>query len=160
MRFWQEDDLDRRRETLMAARNGGSITPSYAKLLRHYQDQGRLHILDCTVVTAAAWEPVNGGDRRQWQIEVVEERRGKGQAGSVASTLTADYIIAATGAAPRFSDVPFLSAIAGKHSVAEHGGLPALSDSLQYGSLPLFFTGAFSALQVGAVRESAKRAGC
>lgn len=124
----------------MAARNGGSITPHYAKLLKQYQSQGRLRILDCTTVTTAEWIADDGS----WQLRFAREEKGKKMNG----LLTAEYIIAATGAAPRFSEVPFLKNIAKEHGVAEHGGLPAISDSLQYGSLPLFCTGAFSALQV------------
>ena len=155
MRFWQEDDLEKRREMLLEARNGGSMTPHYAKLMKHYQSNGKLCILDCTTVTGAEWEKFDGPHRElndgQWSLDLVREqpptKRGASLTSS-SSNLKADYIITATGASPRFSEVPFLATFAQEHGIPEYGGLPALSESLQYGSLPLFCTGAFSALQV------------
>lgn len=177
MRFWQEDDPQKRLERMYAARNGGSINPRYAKLIKKYQQEGKLKIMTCTKVDKAEWTPANEHDQNddgEWSLDITTKEKVKKPCKSNASTksskgeesedesiaddevefkeikqtLRPHYIISATGAAPKFSKVPFLKNIAEQHPVPEYGGLPWLTESLQYGKLPLFCTGAFSALQV------------
>lgn len=172
MCFWQEDDPDQRLKTLLHARNGGSISPRYARLMKTYQDQGRLTIMTCTEIVAAQWSPTEQAavqDDGQWTLDLVtkympatkrngqnttDEEEEKPVQQESRSTITANYIVSATGAAPRFSQVPFLANIVRSHPVPEYGGLPFVNESLQYGALPLFCTGAFSALQVSPCRIS------
>lgn len=161
MRFWQEDDPEMRLHAIREARNGGSITPSYAKLLRNYEALGRLQIHTSTKVVGAEWKlsvdskAIANENDGYWLLETDAP-----SAKLSSTTIRADYVVAATGAAPSFSGVPFLSAIAKSEKVPEYGGLPWLSDSLQYSKLPLFCTGAFSALQVrlGGVGRKARTA--
>ncbi|PWN31807.1 uncharacterized protein FA14DRAFT_186276 [Meira miltonrushii] len=161
MRFWQEDDPQKRLEAMYAARNGGSITPRYAKLIKQYQQEGKLKIMTCTKVDKAEWTPMNEDDQDEGECNA-SAKSSKGEDSgdeSIAEdeieiketkqTLRPHYIISATGAAPKFSQVPFLRNIAKQHPVPEYGGLPWLTESLQYGKLPLFCAGAFSALQIG-----------
>lgn len=182
MRFWQEDDPEKRLQAMYGARNGGSITPRYAKLIKQYQQEGRLKIMTCTKVDKAEWTPTSEHDHDQdegeWSLDIITTEKVKKPCKSNSSTksvkgdesedddsivedekeeieyrelkqtLRPHYIISATGAAPKFSQVPFLRNIAKQHPVPEYGGLPWLTESLQYGKLPLFCAGAFSALQV------------
>lgn len=180
MRFWQEEDPEKRLKTMLAARQGGSITPRYAKLIKQYQQQGKLKIMTCTKVEDAQWTSANQDDQDEgeWLLNIITTEKikkpckhnfpskpGKGddsddddliiedekdefEIKEIKQTLHPHYIISATGAAPKFSQVPFLKNIAKTYPIPEYGGLPWLTESLQYGNLPLFCAGAFSALQV------------
>jgi hypothetical protein len=155
MQFWQEDDPEARLAKLLAARNGGSITPRYAKLLKVLQQQGRLTIHTCTEIVEAKWQPNDPAltvDDGRWTLALRDTGRK-----ALCSSLAVDYIISATGAAPRLENVPFMAEICrdDRHGVKHYGGLPFLTENLQYGDeLPLFFTGAFSALQVSEKRTT------
>lgn len=160
MRFWQEEDPSKRLQIMLSARNGGSITPLYAKLLKHYEKQGRLKIMTCSSIEGAVWQPDQDStpvsDCGTWHIDVrsvlppsnKQQNQENTYTEKTCSHIKAAYIVSATGAAPKFSEVPFLKNIVLKEKVEEYGGLPFLSEGLQYGRLPLFCTGAFSALQV------------
>ncbi|KAK0551669.1 hypothetical protein OC861_005652 [Tilletia horrida] len=66
MRFWQEDDPAERLLLLREARNGGSITPPYAKYLRELECEGRVVILTHTEIDRLNWIP----DAEQWRIKL------------------------------------------------------------------------------------------
>lgn len=168
MQFWQCPDPATRRQMLLDARQGGSITPPYAKLMQRYAAEGRIEIRTHTEVTRARWDTIAS----QWTLDMT--RRGdcpadthetnNPQAPGTTETVTAEYVVSCTGAQLGFSTLPFMRSIAPKIPIAQEGGLPVLTEDLQYGSIPLFCVGPYSALQVGpaafnlgGMREAADR---
>ncbi|KAJ1300540.1 hypothetical protein OPQ81_002195 [Rhizoctonia solani] len=164
MQFWQEEDPLQRLNMLRSARNGGSITPIYAKILKMHQDRGALDIIANTSLEEADWEE----DAKSWSLTI---RRTDSTSPNTNKPqickISADFIIAATGTTPSFSSLPFIKSLSENPDVpacATVGGLPMLTPYLQWPGLPLFCVGGYSALQVGpgafnlgGMREAADR---
>ncbi|KIS69283.1 uncharacterized protein UMAG_02626 [Mycosarcoma maydis] len=55
MQFWQNEDVQERLAMLRAARNGGSITPTYLKALARLQAMGKVEIRTHTTIADAAY---------------------------------------------------------------------------------------------------------
>ncbi|QRV85176.1 L-lysine 6-monooxygenase (NADPH-requiring) protein [Ceratobasidium sp. AG-Ba] len=156
MEFWQEQDPSKRVEKLREARNGGSITPTYVKILKAHEERGLIDIRTNTSIQAATWDP----DDRSWSL-VLHHMSNHTE------TIKADYIVAATGASPSFASLPFIRTLSENPNVPACpaiGGLPLLDSHLQWPGLPLFCTGGYSALQIGpgafnlgGMREAADR---
>jgi hypothetical protein len=147
MRFWQEDDPHVRLQMIRNARNGGSITPPYAKLLRKYQEDGVLKVITCAEVTAAEW----CADASEWNLTLHTRRTSQSVVisdGDI-TPLKAHHIISATGSSPSFDSLHFLRSFLDVHPQPSVGGLPLLDENLQLAGWPLFFVGGYSALQVG-----------
>ncbi|KAF8761980.1 fad binding domain protein [Rhizoctonia solani] len=66
MEFWQEEDSLQRLNMLRSARNGGSITPTYAKILKMHQDRGALEILTNTSLEGAQWDD----ETKTWSLDI------------------------------------------------------------------------------------------
>ncbi|KEP48353.1 L-lysine 6-monooxygenase (NADPH-requiring) protein [Rhizoctonia solani 123E] len=149
MEFWQEEDPGQRLNMLRSARNGGSITPTYAKILKMHQDQGSLDILNNTSLEGADWDESS----KSWSLAFrrTDPRASKSDEPEV-STISADFIITATGTTPSFSSLPFVQSLVKNSDIPPCptlGGLPLLTPHLQWPGLPLFCVGGYSALQVG-----------
>lgn len=201
MIFWQEEDPIRRLEMLREARQGGSVTRPYAKLLRTHEAQGRLEIRTFTQVEDASWDQDserwtlrlgstsgNGGGKVSGQTTPPAAATGTGTSQNEASSseqvrhgdapattsesetcsyapvdgpqraelepLKADFIVSATGSQLSFSSLPFMRDLSVSHPVREVGGLPVLTEDLQWGrELPFFCVGGYSALQVSRTIE-------
>ena len=164
MQFWQCSDPAERHAMILEARNGGSLTPAYAKLMMRYASEGLLEIRTHTQVANArqldnSWclelDRTAGDDDTQLNCQQQPGSR---------ETLDAGYIVSCTGAKLGFSSLPFMQTLAIKVPVPEVGGLPVVTEDLQYGGIPLFCVGAYSALQIGppafnlgGMREAAER---
>lgn len=191
MQFWQEDDVPTRLGMLREARQGGSMTQPYAKLLRRYEDEGRLEVLTHSELATASYSE----EEKMWDLEIKrtapldkrqraklayeEAKRDAQKAAAEAESvgneeeegcdcktgptatgsgddttrittrrLAATYIISASAFTPDFSSLPFMRDVARQHPVRQEGGLPVLTDDLQWGQLPLFVVGMYSGLQV------------
>lgn len=198
MQYWQTDDPAERLRMLRGARNGGSITPPYARLLREYEAAGRVEIRCFTEITTAErtdegrWKlnlhcnkPKSERERareaaekaRRAEDEDEEESQARdeteehaddggnehGQShecGSQADeVLDADFIVAATGPQLGFDTLPFLQHLCQTRPIRHEGGLPVLTEELQYTKdIPLFCVGAYSALQVSGKHSKAMTA--
>ena len=144
MRFWQLDDVDERVKMMWDARNGGSVNPVYARVLKRLQEQGKAEILTHTVVKHVEW--VDGA----WSVKFGSAAPG---AGGEERTDTYDFILSATGAKLGFSSLPFVRDFAKKYPIREVGGLPVVTSDLQYTKdIPFFCVGAYSAIQVSYLR--------
>ncbi|SPO25371.1 uncharacterized protein UTRI_03214_B [Ustilago trichophora] len=55
MQFWQNEDVQERLTTLRAARNGGSVTPTYAKVLARLEALGKVEIRTHTTISSAEY---------------------------------------------------------------------------------------------------------
>ncbi|PWN52874.1 hypothetical protein IE53DRAFT_242698 [Violaceomyces palustris] len=71
MQFWQNDDPCERLHMLRSARGGGSITPTYAKLLNLFVQQGKLEIRTFTEITSATWKyEVSDPEEGSWELDL------------------------------------------------------------------------------------------
>ncbi|KAF8679931.1 fad binding domain protein [Rhizoctonia solani] len=164
MEFWQEEDSLQRLNMLRSARNGGSITPTYAKILKMHQDRGALEILTNTSLEGAQWDD----ETKTWSLDIrTSDPPSSPAEKSQVSNITCDFIVSATGTTPSFSSLPFIKSLSRNSSLPVCpmvGGLPVLTSHLQWPGLPLFCVGGYSALQVGpaafnlgGMREAADR---
>ncbi len=176
MQFWQNEDVQERLTTLRAARNGGSVTPTYAKVLARLEAMGRVEIRTHTTIALAEYvsttsfegardESVSDlggsdGDDRQWSLQLRSSTDG-----GTTHKIYADYLVVATGAKIDFASLPFLSNLQRTHPIKLAGGMPVLTADLEYRrDVPLFVTGAYAGLQIGpaagnlgGMRDSADR---
>lgn len=177
MQFWQEEDPAARLQMWRDARQGGSMTQPYAKLMKQYQDAGRLEICTHTELEEVQWtEKAKSWDvwvRRTCPMGPKEEARESYLAARKSESdedddeeeesdaepkkrqadFTADYIVTATAFKPDFAALPWISEVAQQYPVRQEGGLPLLTEHLQYGQLPLFAVGMYAALQVSLPRR-------
>jgi lysine/ornithine N-monooxygenase len=133
--FWSADSDDERAMILREAKNGGSITPAFDKILQRHVKRGKLTLLPCTRITHGTWD--NG-----WSL-VTEPRVEAGLP-------KIDYVFFATGVKPDFATIPFLRDLQRVHGMEVMGGLPIINDDMMWNDdLPCFFTGALAALRLG-----------
>ena len=185
MQFWQNEDVQERLNTLRAARNGGSVTPTYAKVLARLQALGKVDIRTHTTISTAWYAPTTLLDPQRQDEECeanvektgpIEEEDQSGEKqwslllrctsdeGSL-TTIRADYLVVATGAKIDFGSLPFLKTVQRTHPIRLVGGMPVLASDLEYRrDVPLFVTGAYAGLQIGpaagnlgGMRDSADR---
>lgn len=175
MRFWQEDRPEVRLEMLKSARQGGSITPPYSKLLASHEASGRLEILTNTEISSAKWNqevgewdltfkrtlPTCSGSKnrrnsKNWTSNPISPSSFLTENGGVKEgerveeiERKANFCVTATGAKLDFINLPFMKEIKENHPLRVEGGLPVLTEDLQWGKdLPLFMVGVASAMQV------------
>ncbi|PWN44282.1 hypothetical protein IE81DRAFT_365031 [Ceraceosorus guamensis] len=171
MRFFQEEDAATRLAMVRCARQGGSITPPWAARLRALEQQGKVTIRTHTKVDDAVYDKQYG----QWDLKLCTKMplpRKKCDACELHKEpevqmhrVRAAFMVCATGSQQGFSALPFAKAFALANPLPEAGGLPCLTDSLQWGrEVPLFFVGALAGLQIGpaagnlgGMREAAER---
>ena len=162
MQFWQNDDVQERLTTLRAARNGGSVTPTYAKVLARLQALGKVEVRTHTTIADAVYDSTAGYARRcQTQEEeggeleddnsavekVIHEaateqeqvshkrwhlRLRTSSSGGDLEPIVADYLCIATGSKIDFGGLPFLQHIQTTHPVRLVGGMPVLTADLEY----------------------------
>lgn len=144
MQFYQSDFAERAK-TVLQARNGGSITPTYAKLLSAHEKTGNLSILTKTTIRRAEW---NAQDLK-WSINL-ERESSPGASADPSQVDDVDYIVCATGTRPDFQKLPFLKPILSRYPTEASCGLPHLTEDLQINpTLPLFVASGYAALQLG-----------
>ena len=122
----------------MEARNGGSVTPTYNKVLQQHIKSGRLEILLDSQPQNQRWDPLT----KHWTIEVKSQDQ-------VTRIDQVDYLYFATGAKWDISKVGFLQTVLSREEDQCLTGFPRLSEDLQWEDLNLFVVGGFAALQVG-----------
>ncbi|GAO50542.1 hypothetical protein SAICODRAFT_6041 [Saitoella complicata NRRL Y-17804] len=144
MAFWQEDDPEARVKQIRGARNGGSITPPYHKILKEHVKRGKLEMLTETQIKAAAWDP----EQKRWQLELTSKCALPNHSGNM--SLQVDYIVSATGSTMSIEALPFLQNLQASHPVDVVCGFPHITDDLQWNEkVPLFVVGGYAALQLG-----------
>lgn len=134
------------------ARNGGSITPGYAKVLKQHEAAGRLSIYTYTSLKGKAFD-------MKAQKHIVKTSP------AVPDLPPIDFIVYATGTKADFSEVSFLSGLREQFDIPQVGGLPCLTEELALSKdLPCFVTGRLAGLMLGpgagnleGAREGAER---
>lgn len=135
--FWGTTDPETRSEIIKTARNGGSITPAYVKLLDNHRAQGKLSYFTQTTIASKTWNT----ETKCWQV-VTEP--------PIEDLPAVDFIYYATGAVPDFQNLPLLKSLQEDFPIHFHDGLPCITEDLQWNrDIPLFFTGRSAALQLG-----------
>ena len=168
MQFWQSDNAQERMNMINEGRNGGSINPPYSKVLLQHARNGVLEIKTHTEVDSATWD----SHTQKWTLIfhrkdcLDNETRfmNNKQAPGTYVSCDADFLISSTGSQVGFSTLPFMQTLSKKLAVPEVCGIPIVNEDLQYGSLPLYVVGTYSAIQIGptaynlgGIREGADR---
>lgn len=122
---------------IAGARNGGSITPRYRKILDTHVATGKISLHTHTSLQSIKWDPA----LNQW-VSV-----------TVAPPLalpSIDYIVFATGIQSNAQTIPLLQSMHEKYPIEHVGGLPCLNDDLMWADeVPLFVTGRLAGLRLG-----------
>lgn len=161
--FYLSDTDEERWEKIMKARNGGSITPPYKKILEHHVASGRLNMLLHTTIAHKEWDPV----RKTWSIRLSTNRHHGDSDNSkdddddddddddidTSSQTTLppiDHIYFATGVGSNFEQLPCLQSMQAQYPVANCNGFPCITENMAWrDDVPLFVNGRFAALRLG-----------
>ncbi|OTB00369.1 hypothetical protein M426DRAFT_66008 [Hypoxylon sp. CI-4A] len=135
--FWTSDSVDERGEKIKTARNGGSITPPYKKVLERHIASGKLTLLQNTTIKEKQWNP----ESKTWMVSLSDKNQ---------SLPPIDHIYFATGVQSNFEALPFLHSMCCDYPVESCGGLPCITENMAWSDdVPLFFAGRLAALQLG-----------
>jgi cation diffusion facilitator CzcD-associated flavoprotein CzcO len=135
--FAAEPDGQRRWEMVQQARNGGSLTPAMAALLRGYQSRGQLTIREHCQVTEARWQD------GCWLVCC--------HSGEL---LEFDRLWLATGTRLDAMAQPLLQEVAAAYPPKMVNGWPILDEHLRWPGCELYVMGGLAALQVGPVARN------
>lgn len=148
--FYVADSDEERVTTLKEARNGGSITPVFAKLLQKHEDAGRLIIHRGTEIDMKDAQWCNATHRWHGIAFRRADTRGNGSESITIPPVTANHIICCTSSPPSIHDISWLSSLQRTHPIDSLSGLPVLTEDLAWNEdVPCFFTGALAALRLG-----------
>ncbi|KAF1912460.1 hypothetical protein BDU57DRAFT_365706 [Ampelomyces quisqualis] len=135
--FWTADTDQERFEMLTQARNGGSMTPRYRKILDAHVASGKISLHTHTTLQSVCWD----SESNTWSA--VTSAPGL-------SLPPIDYIVFATGIQSNIETIPFMQTIQDQHPIETIGGLPCLNDDLMWNDdVPLFITGRLAGLRLG-----------
>ena len=135
--FWSADTDEERFEMITQARNGGSMTPHYRKILDTHVANGKIALHTHTTLSSVSWNE----EAKSWtNVKVSTE----------AAFPSIDYIVFATGIQSDIRTIPFLQTLQQQHPIDYVGGLPCLNDDLMWDDdVPLFVTGRLAGLRLG-----------
>lgn len=143
--FWSADTDEERWEKIKTARNGGSITSPYRKIVEKHVATGKLTLCRNTTLRSRQWQE----STQTWKVEFDGPDRDQDQEQEQAVPLF-DHIYYATGVQTDFTTLPYLQNLLADFPVASCGGLPCITDDMQWREdVPLFLTGRLGALQLG-----------
>lgn len=122
---------------MKVARNGGSITPRYVKIVKQHAAHHRASLHPRTVITSHKYSP----DTQTWTLTTDPP---------IPNLPPIDYIYFATGARADVREMPLLSNINKQYPIEIKEGLPCLTDDLMWREdVPLFMTGRMAGLRLG-----------
>ncbi|KAF1840006.1 FAD/NAD(P)-binding domain-containing protein [Cucurbitaria berberidis CBS 394.84] len=135
--FWSADTDLERFEMIKQARNGGSVTPRYRKILDAHVASGKIVLHTHTTLQSASWD----SSYKIWTCT----------ASSPEFVIPpVDYIVFATGIQSDIRTIPFLETFQQQHPIQYVGGLPCLNDDLMWNDkVPMFVTGRLASLRLG-----------
>ncbi|KAI2857978.1 hypothetical protein CBS147343_9735 [Aspergillus niger] len=135
--FWSADTDEERLEMIKAARNGGSITPRYQKILKQHVAAHRLSIHPRTVICGKEY----CASSRTWRLTTDPP---------IPELPRIDYIYFATGMQADVNELPLLQRMNREYPIETKQGLPCITDDLMWQSnVPLFLTGRLGSLRLG-----------
>lgn len=122
---------------MLNARNGGSITPLYRKVLDAHIASGKVSLHTHTTLQSLSWNL----DLQSWASATTTPKL---------SLPSIDYIVFATGVQSQIQSLPFLRTLQDQYPIDCVGGLPCLNDDLMWSDeVPLFVTGRLAGLRLG-----------
>lgn len=123
---------------LQSARNGGSITPHYQKILKQHTARGRLSIHTRTVIKSKHFDT----ETQTWKLVTDPP---------IANLPTnIDYVCFATGMKVDINEMELLRSMNRDYPIESINGLPCLTDDLMWkADVPLFVTGRLASLRLG-----------
>ncbi|KAI1168396.1 FAD binding domain-containing protein [Nemania serpens] len=137
--FWNSESAEERYQKIQKARNGGSITPYYKKVVEKQVAAGRLDLLLHTTIDSKKWDPAS----KTWTVKL---KGGEGQQ----DLPPIDHIYFATGVGTDFECLPCLQSMCRDYPIENCGGFPCITDNMTWrDDVPLFVAGRFAALQLG-----------
>jgi len=128
---FEHASVEERIATNRSVRDGGSISPELNSMLSKLEAESLLEVHEFTEIVSAAWDGC-------WTLTL-----------STDEVITADYLICATGSKIDISADPLLANLQAIHPLHLEGGLPVLSEGLQWGELPIHLMGNSAALELG-----------
>jgi hypothetical protein len=135
--FWSADTDEERFEMITQARNGGSMTPRYRKILDAHVASGKITLHTHTTLSSVSWD----AELNSWTTVKVSND---------AALPAIDYIVFATGIQSDIRTIPFLQTLQQQHPIDYVGGLPCLNDDLMWDDdVPFFVTGRLAGLRLG-----------
>lgn len=135
--FWSADTDEERFEMIAQARNGGSMTPRYCKILDAHVASGRIELHTHTTLQSVKWD----AETKSWI---------NAKLSTDAPLPAVDYIVFATGIQSDIRTLPFLQTLRQQHPIEYVGGLPCLTDDLMWDEgVPLFVAGRLAGLRLG-----------
>ncbi|KAH4237151.1 L-ornithine N(5)-monooxygenase [Parastagonospora nodorum] len=135
--FWTADTDEERFEMISQARNGGSMTPRYRKILDAHVASGKISLHTHTTLQSASWDE----KLKSWTCKTSTPD---------VCIPSVDYIVFATGIQSNIETIPFMQTIQQQHPIETIGGLPCLNDDLMWNDeVPLFVTGRLAGLRLG-----------
>lgn len=124
---------------IVQARNGGSMTPRYRKILDSHVACRKIELHNYTKLHSAEWEQSS----KTWACEV-------SSAESILKLPPVDYMVFATGIQSDIRTIPYLQSIQQQYAIKYIGGLPCLNEDLMWDdNVPLFVTGRLAGLKLG-----------
>ncbi|KAI0158652.1 hypothetical protein BJ166DRAFT_308498 [Pestalotiopsis sp. NC0098] len=136
--FWTADSLEERADLYKSARNGGSITPPYKKILDRLIASGKVVLSLHTEIKTRSWDPTT----QTWDVELA--------GGHPQKLPPIDHIYFATGVQTTFQTLPYLQSMLEQHPIKDCGGLPCITEDMQWNDdVPLFMAGRLGGLQLG-----------
>lgn len=166
--FWTAEDHEERWQKIVGARNGGSITPPYRKVLEKHIAKGKVELLLYTTIAEKQWDSASG----VWSVSLTTASASASMSASTTSDSSStatddeeevatpnyqqrllppiDHIYLATGVACTLEGVPCLQTLQITHPIQSCGGLPCITDDMAWrDDVPLYVTGRLAALQLG-----------
>ncbi|KAI0873563.1 FAD binding domain-containing protein [Hypoxylon argillaceum] len=135
--FWNSESAEERLDKITKARNGGSITPYYKKVVEKQISAGRLEMLQHTTIDSKKWDPVS----KTWTVTLNGQRQ---------DLPPIDHIYFATGVGTDFESLPCLHSMCRDYPIENCGGFPCITENMTWkDDVPLFVAGRFAALQLG-----------
>jgi len=128
---FEQAPVEERLATNRCTCGGGSITPELNSILADLEADGLVKVREFTEIVSAIWD---GG----WTLTLNTDE-----------VIAADYLICATGTHIDISADPLLSNLQAIHPLRLVGGLPVISERLQWGELPIHLMGNSAALELG-----------
>ncbi|KAA8646184.1 FAD binding domain protein [Aspergillus tanneri] len=135
--FWSADTDDERLDMIREARNGGSITPRYTKILKQHMAHQRVSIHTRTVICDRDYCTAS----QTWRLSTDPP---------IPDLPRIDYIYFATGMKLDVNELPLLQWMHREYPIETKQGLPCITDDLMWQpEVPLFLTGRLAALRLG-----------
>ncbi|KAF3022104.1 hypothetical protein E8E14_013839 [Neopestalotiopsis sp. 37M] len=136
--FWTADSLEERMEMCLTARNGGSITPPYKKVLDRLIANNKVVMSLYTTIKSRNWNEAT----QTWDVEL--------SGGHPQKLPPIDHIYFATGVQSNFQTLPYLQSLIQQHPIKDCGGMPCITEDMQWSDeVPLFMAGRLGMLQLG-----------